>query len=175
MSLTAGRASFVQTSPVFHQRNSAVNSMDRPGSFHTGSNSFSMKTILLVDDDQPLRAVLSLALRRSGYCVIEADSGVAGLEMARRHLPDLILTDIDMPGGDGASLLREVRRDAELKSRPVVLMTGTADLLTPRKGMEEEADASLVKPVSLQQLLNCVKSSLNGGAVSQQTEGRWAA
>jgi DNA-binding response OmpR family regulator len=131
-----------------------------------------MKIILLVDDDQPLRAVLSLALRRSGYRVIEADSGVAGLQMARQHLPDLILTDIDMPGGDGTSLLREIRRDSELKSRQVVLMTGTADLLTPSRGMEEGADASLVKPVSLQQLLNCVKARFSGEPVRRQTESQ---
>jgi CheY-like chemotaxis protein len=134
-----------------------------------------MKTILLVDDDQPLRAVLGLALRRSGYRVIEADSGAAGLEMARQHLPDLILSDIDMPGGDGASLLREIRRDAELKSRQVVLMTGTAELLSPRQGMEEGADASLLKPVSLHQLLNCVKARFSPDPPTRPTEDQWAA
>ena len=65
--------------------------------------------ILLVDDDPQLRTLLGLTLRGSGYSVIEADSGMAGLELARKHLPDLILSDIDMPGGDGASLLREHR------------------------------------------------------------------
>src|ERR1700675_2796947 len=124
-----------------------------------------MKTILLVDDDQPLRAVLSLALRRNGYRVIEADSDFAGLDMAGRHLPDLILSDIDMPGGDGASLLRDIRRDSELKTRQVVLMTGTAELLTPGKGLEDEADASLVKPISLQQLLSCVKTQFSRDSV----------
>jgi CheY-like chemotaxis protein len=59
-----------------------------------------MKTILLIDDDQQVREVFSLALRRSGYYVIEAHSGVSGIEMARQHLPDLILSDILMPEGD---------------------------------------------------------------------------
>src|ERR1700760_4506421 len=98
-----------------------------------------MKTILLVDDDQPLRAVLGLALRRDGYRVIEADSGIAGLELARKHLPDLILSDIDMPGGDGASLLREVRSDPKLKFRQFVLMSGRPDLIGAQK-IEEMAD-----------------------------------
>jgi CheY-like chemotaxis protein len=61
-----------------------------------------MKRILLVDDDQQVRKVLGLVLRKNGYHVNEADSGVAGLEMARKHLPDLILSDIDMPGREGA-------------------------------------------------------------------------
>jgi DNA-binding response OmpR family regulator len=134
-----------------------------------------MKTILLVDDDQPLRAVLGLALRRDGYRVFEADSGVAGLEMARRHLPDLILTDIDMPGGDGASLLRDVRRDSELKSIQVVLMTGTAELLLPSQGIEDEADDSLVKPISLQELLGCVKAQFDRDPLHQPAEDRLVA
>jgi CheY-like chemotaxis protein len=76
-----------------------------------------MKSILLVDDDQEVREFLGLALRRSGYYVIEADAGVAALQMARLNLPDLIVSDVDMPGGDGASLLHEIRLDSELKSR----------------------------------------------------------
>src|SRR5476649_1819947 len=117
-----------------------------------------MKTILLIDDDQQLRMVFGLALRRGGYNVIEAESGDAGLQMARQHLPDLILSDIHMPGGDGSTLLRDIRRDPELKSRQVVLMTGRPDLVTPRKGMEEGADDFLVKPVSLEALRNCVEA-----------------
>jgi DNA-binding response OmpR family regulator len=134
-----------------------------------------MKTILLVDDDQPLRAVLGLALRRDGYRVIEADSGVAGLEMARRHSPELILSDIDMPGGDGASLLREIRRDSELKSMRVVLMTGTAELLSSSQGIEDEADASLVKPISLHELLRCMSAQLNRDPIRQPAQDRLVA
>ncbi len=117
-----------------------------------------MKTILLIDDDQQVRSMFGLALRRAGYRVLEADSGVAGLAMARQNLPDLILSDIHMPGGDGSTLLRDIRRDPELKSRQVVLMTGRPDLVTPRKGMEEGADDFLVKPVSLEALRNCVEA-----------------
>jgi CheY-like chemotaxis protein len=122
-----------------------------------------MKKILLVDDDQQLRTLFGSILRRRGYYVIEADSGVAGLEMARKHLPDLILSDIDMPGGDGASLLRDIRRDPELKSRQFVLMSGTAALATPNKGAQEGADDFLTKPVSLQVLLSCLTARFGSG------------
>jgi DNA-binding response OmpR family regulator len=117
-----------------------------------------MKTILLVDDDQQLRTVYGLALRKSGYNVLEADSGVSGLEMARHHLPDLILSDINMPGGDGSSLLRNIRSDPKLRSRQVVLITGKPDFVTPRKGMEAGADDFLMKPVSFEALLGCVQA-----------------
>ena len=129
-----------------------------------------MKTILLIDDDQQVRMMFGLALTRVGYRVIEADSGVAGLAMARQHLPDLILSDIHMPGGDGSSLLREIRHDPELKSRQVVLMTGRPDLVTPRKGMEEGADDFLVKPVSLEALRNCVDARFKRMSINWRVE-----
>src|SRR6478752_2055507 len=103
-----------------------------------------MKTILLVDDDQSVRTLYSLVLRRNGYRVIEADSGGAALDTARKHLPDLILCDIVMPGRDGVSLLRQIRRDPELMFGQFVLMSGSAALVRHQEGMEE-ADDFLVK------------------------------
>ena len=112
-----------------------------------------MKTILLVDDDQQVRELFGLALRRSGYYVIEADSGVAGFEMARHHVPDLILSDIRMQRGDGTTLLHDIRRDPELKFTQFVLMTGSPDLAMPCKGVKElVAEDFLVKPVDLEAL-----------------------
>jgi len=134
-----------------------------------------LKTILLIDDDQQVRAMFGLALRKNGYHVIEADSGVAGLAMARQHLPDLILSDIHMPGGDGSTLLRDIRRDPELKSKQVVLITGRPDLVTPRKGMEEGADDFLVKPVNLKTLLSCVEARFSRASISWRVEDQMLA
>jgi CheY-like chemotaxis protein len=124
-------------------------------------SSFGMKTILLVDDDDLLRELLGRALRKKGYHVIEADSGVEGFEMAQKHFPDLILTDICMPGGDGATFLRNIRDDPELQSRQVVVMSGKPDQLLPPTGTEGGADDYLVKPVSIKELLSCVLARLN--------------
>jgi len=129
-----------------------------------------MKTILLIDDDLQLRTMLGLTLRKNNYHVLEADSGVTGLAMARQHLPDLILSDIHMPGGDGSTLLRDIRHDPELKSRQVVLMTGRPDLVTPRKGMEEGADDFLVKPISMKALLACMEARFNRISISWRVE-----
>jgi CheY-like chemotaxis protein len=142
---------------------------------HGRAKGFGMKTILLVDDDEPLRTLFGLALRGKGYCVIEADSGVAGLEMARKHLPDLILSDICMPGGDGVTFLRAIRRDPELKSRQVVLMSGRPDLLMPDKNVEDGADAFLLKSVGLQELLNCAAAQFNHASLSWKVETRMVA
>src|SRR5271170_1185382 len=134
-----------------------------------------MKTILLIDDDQQVRSMFGVALRRNGYHVIEADSGVAGLSMARQHLPDLILSDIHMPGGDGSTLLRDIRHDPELRSKQVVLMTGRPDLVTPRKGMDDGADDFLVKPVSLEALLSCMEARFNRASISWRVEDKMLA
>jgi signal transduction histidine kinase len=129
-----------------------------------------MKTILLIDDDVQVRTMFGVALRRAGYNLIEADSGVAGLAMARQHLPDLILSDIHMPGGDGSTLLKDIRLDPELRSKQVVLMTGRPDLVSPRKGMEDGADDFLVKPVGLSALLSCVNARFSRASISWRVE-----
>jgi signal transduction histidine kinase len=129
-----------------------------------------MKTILIVDDEAQLRSMYALALSRQGYHVIEADSGATGLALARQHLPELILSDINMPGGDGTTLLHEIRLDPALRSRQVVLMTGRPDLVTPRKGMEEGADDFLVKPVDLKALMNCVEARFSRASISWRVE-----
>jgi CheY-like chemotaxis protein len=116
-----------------------------------------MKTILLVDDEQPVRTLYGLVLRRNGYHVLEADSGGVALDMARKHLPDLILSDIIIPGSDGVSLLRKIRDDPDLKYRPFVLMSGSPDVVMSYKGIQA-ADDFLVKPIGLQELLNCIKT-----------------
>jgi len=114
--------------------------------------------------------MFGLALRRKGYYVIDADSGAAALALARQYLPTLILTDIHMPGGDGSTLLQDIRRDPELRSKQVVLMTGRPDLVTSRKGMEDGADDFLVKPVSIKALLTCVEARFSRASINWRVE-----
>jgi len=119
-----------------------------------------MKTILLIDDDKGVREAISMTLRHCGYRVIAADSGRAGLELAREQLPDLILTDINMPDMDGQAVLKQIRLDPALSNKQVVLITGNPTSVTPRKGMEAGADDFLVKPVGLEDLRRCVEARL---------------
>ena len=114
--------------------------------------------------------MFGLALRKNGYHVLEADSGATGLAVARKHLPDLILSDIHMPGGDGSTLLRDLRNDSELKSKQVVLMTGRPDLVTPRNGMEEGADDFLIKPVGIKALLSCMEARFSRASINWRVE-----
>jgi len=129
-------------------------------------------TILLIDDDPQTRQVFGFALRRHGYQVLEADSGYSGLEMAKKYLPDLILTDVNMPGGDGKALLFHIRQDPELSAKQVILMTGQADLIAPRTAMESGADDFLIKPFTLEALCTCVEARLQRAQIHWRVEDR---
>jgi len=129
-------------------------------------------SILLIDDDAQARKAFGMALRQRGYQVIEADSGYNGLEAAKKYLPDLILTDVNMPGGDGRALLHHIRHTPELNAKQVVLMTGHAELVTPRTAMEEGADDFLIKPFTLEALCSCVEARLRRAEIHWRVEDR---
>ncbi len=131
-----------------------------------------MKTILLIDDDARLRMSFAEALRLYGYRILEASSAAAGLEIARQQLPDLILTDVNMPGGDGQEFLRQIRTDPELSNRQVVLVTGSSESVTLRRGMEMGADDFLLKPVELEGLLRCIEARLTRAQTNWRVEDR---
>jgi two-component system sensor histidine kinase/response regulator len=133
---------------------------------------YAMKLILLIDDDEGIRFSFGAALRDRGYRVIESDAGVAGLELARQQKPDLILTDINMPGGDGQTLLHHIRADHELSGMQVVLMTGRPDLVIPRRVMEQGADDFLVKPITGSALFSCVEARLKRAKIHWRVEDR---
>ena len=129
-----------------------------------------MKTILLIDDEEGMLHSYGMILRKSGYQVLEAPSGSLGFKMAQQYLPDLVLSDINMPGGDGATLLRDLRNDPQLRSKQIVLMTGKPEVATHRRVMEDGADDFLLKPVTMEALLRCVEARLNRASISWRVE-----
>src|SRR5882724_3162324 len=113
-----------------------------------------------------------MALEHKNYRVLTATSGDAGLELARKNLPDLILTDIHMPGTNGRDVLQMLRADPELAAKQIVLMTGNPASLPPRLGMALGADDFLVKPFSLEELVECVGARLKRANVHWRVEDR---
>jgi len=131
-----------------------------------------LKTILVIDDDVQLTAVLATGLEINGYNVWCAANAVDGWKLARAYLPDLTLCDIEMPGKDGRRLLQEMRADPELADRPFVLMTGKADLANTRTAMDLGADDFLLKPFALDELLRCLAARLQRAALSRRINDR---
>lgn len=131
-----------------------------------------MQTVLIIDDDLAVLDAYRFALEDAGYCVVTATSGDEGIALARRKLPDLILSDIHMPGTDGRSVLRAIREDPSLSHKQVVLMTGNPSQATPRAGMELGADDFLIKPFGFDDLTRCVAARLQRAKVHWRVEDR---
>ena len=131
-----------------------------------------LKTVLLIDDDVRLRPVLVEGLEASGYRTLSAPNTALGAELARTHLPDVIVCDIDMPGQDGKGFLKQLRLDPELADRQFVLMTGDPSFANPRAGMELGADDFLLKPFSLGDLTRAVAARLKRAELSRHLESR---
>jgi len=118
------------------------------------------KRILVVDDQEDLRGVLRDLLTGSGYTIIEAADGAAGVAKAKSDRPDLILMDIQMPVIDGYEATRRIKVDPDLNPIPIVAVSSFA-----MKGDEEKARAAgcdhyVTKPYSPMQLLRLIRSFL---------------
>src|SRR5690606_6058300 len=129
-----------------------------------------MKTVLIIDDDPEILETFAYALSEEGLRVLTAPNAEDGITLARQHLPDLILTDIDLPGADGRSVLRRLRGDRELGAVQIVLMTGNSAIVTPRAGMELGADDFLLKPIEYETLVNCVRARLQRARIHWRVE-----
>ena len=101
--------------------------------------------ILIVDDNDTVRNVVSDHFKGLGYSVIEARDGIQGLEVALKDLADLIILDVMMPGMDGLEVLRQVRLDPRTATTPVVIFTAVSDPVLERHALEKGANDYLVK------------------------------
>ncbi|MEQ9568662.1 MAG: response regulator [Longimicrobiales bacterium] len=120
-------------------------------------------TVLLVEDYAETRAIFRLVLESGGFRVLEAASAEDGLRIAAEHRPDVILTDLVMPGMTGVDAARALRDRDETGGVPIVAVTGSA----PRRFGEEELDRWFVrvlqKPVQPDELIRAVRHAYEDG------------
>lgn len=134
-----------------------------------------MKRILVIDDETWLREMVHMALEQKGFEVLEAENGAAGIEAARKALPDLILCDVNMDKVDGYLTLSSLRSEPATAAVPFILMTGLADHAGMRHGMELGADDYLPKPFSIDALYAAVEARLKKvQTVRQEAEKKLA-
>ena len=119
-----------------------------------------MSSILVIDDEAVFRENTAFALRKRGFDTLEADNGRDGAELARDHLPDLILCDVNMEQMNGYQTLETLRREPDTATIPFILMTGMGDTAAMRKGMDLGADDYLPKPFTAPQLLGAIEARL---------------
>ena len=119
-----------------------------------------MPNILLVEDQEMNRDMLSRRLKKRGYDVIIAVDGAEGLEKARSEAPDLILMDMSLPVIDGWEATRQLKADDATKGIPVVALTAHAMTTDREKALEAGCDAFDTKPVDLPRLLATIEKLL---------------
>lgn len=119
-----------------------------------------MATILVIDDDELVSRTLQRALKVYGYQVMVAHSGTEGLQLARRHQPDLFILDIMMPGADGYQVCRQIRGDPLLADLPVLFLTAKLKDEDKIEGFRAGADDYLTKPFNMEELQLRVKAIL---------------
>ena len=120
------------------------------------------KKILVAEDDEVTRQLMCMTLERQGFDVVTAEDGIQAYDFALIQRPDLIITDVSMPGADGAHFVRRVRDTEEIAATPIIVTTGFGTgsaTFTLTIG----ADAYEPKPVDPESLLATVRRLLSEG------------
>ncbi len=125
-----------------------------------------MAKILLVEDNEMNRDMLSRRLGLRGYTVVMAMDGESGVRMAVSEIPDLILMDMSLPVLDGWGATQRIRADQALKGIPIIALTGYATAQDEQLAMDAGCDDFDTKPVDFPGLLAKVKVLLGRAAVS---------
>jgi DNA-binding response OmpR family regulator len=119
------------------------------------------KTILIIEDEADIRNFIARVLELEGYTVLEVSDGTSGMEIIRGNEVSLVLLDLRLPGPDGWSILREIKRDPELSTIPVVVLTAIAESMQRKKTLRMGATSYLIKPLSAHSLSRTVAMVLN--------------
>src|SRR6185369_14325102 len=121
-----------------------------------------MPKILLVEDNEMNRDMLSRRLVRNGFEVVIAVDGQQGVEMATSERPDLILMDMSLPVMDGWEATRRVKADPATRAIPVIALTANALVEDRERAMAAGCDDFDTKPVELPRLLEKIRNKLGG-------------
>ena len=120
--------------------------------------------ILIIEDERDIADLIRFNLERAGYETTMAYDGVTGEELALKERPDLVILDLMLPGKDGYSVFKELRRDNRTSHTPVLILTARAQTEDRIKGLEAGADDYLTKPFSPKELV------LRVNAIMRRTE-----
>lgn len=119
-----------------------------------------MPTLLIVEDESSFRQFMSLALHMEGYQVHSVENGKRAIQALQRTAPDLVILDLSMPDISGWEVLRFIRNTSHLATTPVLVLTANADADTRRLCQREHVSQLLLKPASLDEILDAVQRAL---------------
>jgi len=124
--------------------------------------------ILVVDDEEDILEFLGYNLRSEGYEVIVANNGVLAIELAKEHIPSLIILDVQMPNMDGITTCEKIREIDSLKSTVVTFLTARSEDYSQIAGFEAGADDYITKPIRPKVLVSRVKALLKRRGVTKE-------
>ncbi len=114
------------------------------------------KKVLVIEDDDIIREFVIMLLQEREYAVIAADNGSDGLQMAQQQIPDLIMSDLHMAGGDGLLVLNSVRKDPRTAEVPFVLVTADLNPEARQRCYAMGADQVFLKPFDPDKLVDTI-------------------
>ena len=121
-----------------------------------------MSTILIVEDNEKNMKLARDVLQAKGYKTLEAITGEQGVTLAKQHVPDLVLMDIQLPGINGIEAFKQIRAEAKTAKVPVVALTASVTP-TDRSAITAAGfDAFVSKPINLKEFLDTVKRLIDG-------------
>lgn len=123
--------------------------------FKTTGIEWGLPRLLIIEDNKELTEYLK-GLLGNEFQVLTSDNGIRGIEQANEHIPDIVLSDVMMPGKDGYQVCRELKSDFRTNHIPVVLLTARADADSRITALECGADAYLTKPFDKKELMACL-------------------
>ncbi len=130
----------------------------------------SAKQILIVEDERPIREMIAFGLRRAGFEVREAGDALAARSEVADRRPDLLIVDWMLPDTSGLELTRQLKRDANTRDLPVIMLTARAEEGDKVAGLEGGADDYLTKPFSPRELLARIQAVLRRAAPAEVEE-----
>ena len=113
--------------------------------------------VLTVDDSRTMRDMLRLALEDAGFEVVQAEDGMHGLEVLAGVTPNVIITDINMPRLDGFGFIEGVRKDAERRGIPILVLTTESDAAKKDRARQAGATGWIVKPFNPVKLIDAIR------------------
>lgn len=133
----------------------------------------SKTNILIVEDEKDILQLLSYNFQSSGFDVLTSRDGIDALNIARRHLPGLVLLDLMLPSLDGFEVCKELKLNKETKHIPIVMLTARGEEVDRIVGLELGADDYVIKPFSIRELILRIRAVLRRAQKEDAIEMIW--
>ena len=133
----------------------------------SSQNTHSQQVVLVIEDNMDMQGHIKKVVERHHHCIL-AGNGEQGVELAKEYVPDLIVSDLMLPGIDGFEVLRQTKEHEITAHIPVILLTARSDLDSRIKGLNMQADEYLSKPFNQNELLTRIQNLIDGRKQLQQ-------